>query len=183
MPTPQIKDEKTYRALRREGNRGEVGPDRQRGRRKLAQESRRPRRQEPQLRGLDEEAASGARPRNRRQGPFIDEQAAADLRAPQPLIPAQKPGRPRYGASALFSPGAPWRDRRPAWSRTRPACASPSGSSAATRWRRRPAPPLVAPIALFGALPCAEELWRCWRARPTAKPLDSLPNRRPRRSS
>jgi hypothetical protein len=31
---------------------------------------------------------------------------------------------------------------------------------------------LLAAIALFGVLPYAEELLRCWRARPTAKPLD-----------
>ena len=38
MPRAQIKDEKTYQALRREGEqRGEVGPDRQRGRGELAQ--------------------------------------------------------------------------------------------------------------------------------------------------
>jgi Rho termination factor, N-terminal domain len=35
--------------------RGEVGPDRQRGRQQLAQASRRLRRQEPQLRRLDQE--------------------------------------------------------------------------------------------------------------------------------
>jgi hypothetical protein len=31
---------------------------------------------------------------------------------------------------------------------------------------------LLAAMALFGVLPYAEELLRCWRARPTAKPLD-----------
>jgi hypothetical protein len=31
---------------------------------------------------------------------------------------------------------------------------------------------LIAAIALFGVLPYTEELWRCWRAHPTAKPLD-----------
>jgi hypothetical protein len=30
---------------------------------------------------------------------------------------------------------------------------------------------LLAAVALFGVLPYAEELWRCWRAHPTAKPL------------
>jgi hypothetical protein len=30
---------------------------------------------------------------------------------------------------------------------------------------------LLAAIGLFGVLPYAEELWRCWRARPTVKPL------------
>ena len=55
MPTPQIKDERTYQALRREGNSEEIGPDRQRGRQQLAQGSWRPRRQEPEVRGVDEE--------------------------------------------------------------------------------------------------------------------------------
>lgn len=31
---------------------------------------------------------------------------------------------------------------------------------------------LPAAVALFGVLPYAEELWRCWRARPTPRPLD-----------
>ena len=31
---------------------------------------------------------------------------------------------------------------------------------------------LLAAIALFGMLPYAEELWRCWRGAPTVKPLD-----------
>lgn len=48
----------------------------------------------------------------------------------------------------------------------------------AIRVKRRDllAPParaaLLAAIAVFGLLPYAEELWRCWRARPTIKPLD-----------
>jgi hypothetical protein len=31
---------------------------------------------------------------------------------------------------------------------------------------------VLAAVALFGVLPYAEELWRCWRANPTARPLD-----------
>jgi hypothetical protein len=31
---------------------------------------------------------------------------------------------------------------------------------------------LLGAIALFGVLPYAEELWRCWRTRPTLKPLE-----------
>ena len=31
---------------------------------------------------------------------------------------------------------------------------------------------LLAAVALFGVLPYAEELLRCWRARPTVRPLD-----------
>jgi hypothetical protein len=43
--------------------------------------------------------------------------------------------------------------------------------------RHDPLPPptraaLLAAIGLFGVLPYAEELWRCWRARPATKPLD-----------
>lgn len=34
-------------------------------------------------------------------------------------------------------------------------------------------PVLLAAIALFGVLPYAEELLRCWRARPTATPLET----------
>ena len=32
---------------------------------------------------------------------------------------------------------------------------------------------VLAAIALFGVLPYAEELLRCWQAHPTAKPLDT----------
>ena len=31
---------------------------------------------------------------------------------------------------------------------------------------------LLAAVALFGVLPYAEELWRCWRTHPMVKPLE-----------
>ena len=71
MPRAQIKDEKTYQALRREGNSEEkLGPDCQRGRGELAQEGGPEGRKEPVLRRLVQGGPGQARPRARRQGPL-----------------------------------------------------------------------------------------------------------------
>ena len=86
MPTPQIKDERTYQALRREGNseeksarianaaaassRGEVG----------ARGGHSPRYEDWAKADLVKRA-----PGNRDQGPFHDDQAAAHIGPPRPL--------------------------------------------------------------------------------------------------
>lgn len=88
MPRAQIKDEETYRALRREGNSEEKSA-------RIANAAAASSRREVAARGgrshdYEEwtKKAGRARPRDRCQGPLVDDQATADRGAPRPLTPA-----------------------------------------------------------------------------------------------
>jgi hypothetical protein len=67
------------------GQRGEVGPDRERGGRELAQEGGEEGREQPVLRRLVQGGPGHARAGNRHQGPLENDQGPADRRATSPL--------------------------------------------------------------------------------------------------
>jgi hypothetical protein len=79
MPRAQIKDEKTYQELRARGQSKEkIGADRERLCPQFAPCRRIEGRQEPRLHRLEQAGPAQAGQGDRYQGPFLDEQEAAD---------------------------------------------------------------------------------------------------------